>query len=317
MVWVLHGNDSNVRIGARKANKRIPCSISLTVCVPQCWPGFRLCACIPYTKQTKTTTNKSHQLRNSGILEMNSSPMSPLSSSSSSLSIILIAAVTITIIIILYYPPRILVQIIQQRTPVLFFNTEKRVVQNKMIALTIDDSPRNWDYTRQILRTLRQHNVRVTFFVIGSQMLAMEELMKQIIEDGHEIQNHGWTGVPACLMSDEGLRKEMESTHDYTKRKYGVEFKFYRPAFGIVTSKIIQHANSRGYRIVLGDVYPHDPQVPIPSVNAAHVLSKVQPGSVIILHDRAWTPRALDVILPRLLEKGYQFVSLSEMFRPE
>lgn len=71
-----------------------------------------------------------------------------------------------------------------------------------------------------------------------------------------------------------------------------------------------------GLRIALGSVYPHDPQVPYAWMNAAHILSMVRPGSVIICHDRrSWTVPMLGRVLPELRKRGYRVVTLSELVK--
>jgi peptidoglycan/xylan/chitin deacetylase (PgdA/CDA1 family) len=71
-----------------------------------------------------------------------------------------------------------------------------------------------------------------------------------------------------------------------------------------------------GYRLVLGDVYPHDPQVPFASLNARHILSLVKPGSIIICHDRReWTVPMLREVLPELKRRGYGVVTVSELLQ--
>jgi peptidoglycan/xylan/chitin deacetylase (PgdA/CDA1 family) len=71
-----------------------------------------------------------------------------------------------------------------------------------------------------------------------------------------------------------------------------------------------------GYRLVLGDVYPHDPQVPFWKINAKHILSMVQPGSIIACHDRReWTAPMLQKVLPELTRRGYRVVTVSELLK--
>lgn len=71
-----------------------------------------------------------------------------------------------------------------------------------------------------------------------------------------------------------------------------------------------------GYRLALGDVYPHDPQVPFAKLNAKHILSMVRPGSIIVCHDpREWTVPMLAMVLPELRRRGYRVVTLSELLK--
>lgn len=69
-----------------------------------------------------------------------------------------------------------------------------------------------------------------------------------------------------------------------------------------------------GYRIVLGDVYPHDPMVSIWWVNAKHILSMLRPGGIIVCHDRReWTVPMLGYVLPEMKRRGYRVVTVTEL----
>jgi peptidoglycan/xylan/chitin deacetylase (PgdA/CDA1 family) len=75
--------------------------------------------------------------------------------------------------------------------------------------------------------------------------------------------------------------------------------------------------DKHGYRCALGSVYPYDPQLGISWFTAKYVLWKVQPGSVIVLHDYKTrgqrTAEALQMILPELEDRGFKVVTLSEL----
>ena len=71
-----------------------------------------------------------------------------------------------------------------------------------------------------------------------------------------------------------------------------------------------------GYKLVLGSIYPHDPQIQYPAANARHVLSMLKPGGIIICHDRrSWTIPMLETVLPEMKRRGYEIVTVSELLR--
>ena len=76
--------------------------------------------------------------------------------------------------------------------------------------------------------------------------------------------------------------------------------------------------HSHGYRCALGSVYPFDPQIPSSWFIKRHVLRGVQPGSIIVLHDRGArgerTIAVLGAILPELKRRGFRVVTLSELW---
>ncbi|MEX2283412.1 MAG: hypothetical protein WEE89_13095 [Gemmatimonadota bacterium] len=80
---------------------------------------------------------------------------------------------------------------------------------------------------------------------------------------------------------------------------------------------MVRVAAERGYRTVLGSVYPFDAQIPLPRFLSWYILQTVRPGGIIILHDGPERgPRTAEVlrrVLPALSSRGYQVVSLSEL----
>ncbi|KAI8803876.1 hypothetical protein BJ742DRAFT_872248 [Cladochytrium replicatum] len=92
--------------------------------------------------------------------------------------------------------------------------------------------------------------------------------------------------------------------------------KWFRPGGGWFTDRIVSTVQRHGYRTALGCVFPHDPHVTNPRVNAWHVLRGVHPGAVIVLHDaRQRILETLRVVLPELKRKGYRVCTLSEAYK--
>ncbi|KAL2853261.1 hypothetical protein BJY01DRAFT_78466 [Aspergillus pseudoustus] len=92
--------------------------------------------------------------------------------------------------------------------------------------------------------------------------------------------------------------------------------RYFRPGSGLFTERMRALVQREGFRLVLGSVYPHDPQISVPWVNAAHVLSMVRPGSIIIVHDRRpWTAPMLRIVLPELKRRGYRIGTVSDLLK--
>ncbi|GAM27560.1 hypothetical protein SAMD00019534_107360 [Acytostelium subglobosum LB1] len=89
--------------------------------------------------------------------------------------------------------------------------------------------------------------------------------------------------------------------------------KLFRPGSGFFNRHMLDTIGKHGYQLCLGNVYPHDPFIRLPSVNSWYVTATISPGSVIILHDRTYTMPALRTMLPQLIAEGYQFVTLSQL----
>lgn len=222
--------------------------------------------------------------------------------------IILLTVLTlITPFYVIYKPPNLLIRYFQHRWPDVLWHVP---LTEKIIALTIDDAPS--EYTRGIVDVLKENDAKATFFVIGGQVNGREQNLKYIVETGNELGNHAMHDEPSRALSSKQLSEELIEVEGYINTTYAdlsterPPNRFFRPGSGFFSSAMRQQTKDLGYQMVLGGVYPHDPQISYPSVNARHILSMVRPGAIIICHDRrSWTVPMLRNVLPELKRRGY------------
>lgn len=87
--------------------------------------------------------------------------------------------------------------------------------------------------------------------------------------------------------------------------------KYFRPGSGFFNQGMVELMGRLGYRMVLGSIYPHDPQIHHPRMNAKHVLSMLKPGGIVIMHDRRdYSAEQVELVLKGLREKGWQGMSV-------
>jgi peptidoglycan/xylan/chitin deacetylase (PgdA/CDA1 family) len=79
------------------------------------------------------------------------------------------------------------------------------------LALTFDDGP-NPAWTPRLLEILASHDVRATFFLVGSHAQAEPELVRRIVAAGHLIGNHSWSHPNLALTSARRVREELTRT---------------------------------------------------------------------------------------------------------
>ncbi|KAH6639391.1 chitooligosaccharide deacetylase [Boeremia exigua] len=214
----------------------------------------------------------------------------------------------------IYKPPNTLIRYFARRWPDVLWHVP---TSTKVIALTIDDAPS--EHTHGILAALREHHAQATFFVIGGQVAGREAALQDAVRAGMELGNHAMHDEPARGLAAEQLRSEMlqvEGAINATYAAVGVERppKYFRPGSGFFSSGMRSRVREMGYQMVLGSIYPHDPQIPYPSVNARHILSMARPGGIIICHDRrGWTVPMLRKVLPELKRRGYTITTVTGM----
>lgn len=220
----------------------------------------------------------------------------------------------ITPIYLIYKPPHLLIRYFQHRWPDVLWHVP---TPSKLIALTIDDAPS--EHTHEILQVLKANDAAATFFVIGGQVEGREAVMREIVSGGNELGNHAMHDEPSRSLSNTVLLDQIASVESMIKQTYAATGiaappKYFRPGSGFFSARMRQLLAESGYRIVLGSVYPHDPQIPYWRVNARHVLSMVRPGAIIICHDRrSWTAPMLRKVLPELRKRGYRVVTVTEL----
>lgn len=217
-----------------------------------------------------------------------------------------------------YKPPDVLIRFFQRRWPDVLF---RHAVTKKVVALTIDDAPSS--QTMEILNVLKSNDATATFFVIGSQVPSFEQTLADLVTAGNELANHAMHDEPSRALSDTALKEQILAVKTIIGEAYrtagnteGPVGWYFRPGSGFFSTRMRRLVATLGHQLVLGDVYPHDPQVPFPDLNARHILSMVRPGSIIICHDRReWTLLMLRIVLPELKRRGFEVVTLSDLLQ--
>ncbi len=190
-----------------------------------------------------------------------------------------------------------------------------RVKRPKYIALTFDDGPSDTT-TRQVLSKLKKHGVVGSFFLIGQNMTPeREEILREEIAMGCDLQNHSLTHSDMREMSEETIKAEIEETTGRIVSLTGKEPEFFRPPYIYVSDRMFDSIPLIFICGIASDDW-------IPDTDAAHRARKViegaRNGAVVLLHDLEGndaTVEALDIIIPELKKQGYQFVTITELFQ--
>lgn len=190
----------------------------------------------------------------------------------------------------------------------------------KLIALTFDDGP-DEDFTPQILDILKKYNVKATFYVIGEKVQYNKKIIKREYEEGHEIGNHTYTHINVSKNGYNKIKKEIGDTQSAVKSVTGVYPKTFRPPYRAISKDMCEIIKEKDMNIVLWSyVDARDWQSPGVSSIVKSIETEIQNGCIILLHDynkvrnsKSQTIDALDIIIPDLLEKGYKFITISEL----
>ncbi len=187
-------------------------------------------------------------------------------------------------------------------------------VDGPFIALTFDDGPSE-KLTPKLLDILKEKEVKATFFVIGQCVEANPDVLKRASDEGHEIGNHTWNHKSFQRMGADGIASEVNRTNDAIMAVTGKKPTTLRPPYGATNAGINKRLNEEfGLKVIMWDVDPLDWKIR----NSDHVTSEIikgtKAGSIVLSHDiHLTTVNAMAATIDALKEKGFQFVTVSEL----
>lgn len=199
--------------------------------------------------------------------------------------------------------------------------TPVRTDGKKYVAITFDDGPHK-KYTRLIVDKLNEYNAKATFFVVGNRIdNATGDAVKYLVEQGNEIAIHGYThSVYYNKCDDARFEYELSETAKVIKETTGVTPTLMRPIGGSITSARVK---SCGYSVILWNVdsedWKHKTQTQSEvDIIVNNVMKDVGDGKIILMHEIYENSyKALDIILKKLTEQGYEFVTVTELIGKE
>jgi peptidoglycan/xylan/chitin deacetylase (PgdA/CDA1 family) len=180
----------------------------------------------------------------------------------------------------------------------------------KCVALTFDDGP--GPYTLTLLRHLAAYHAHATFFVVGQNVAARPDVVRQEVAAGHEVGNHTWSHPDLTRLSAAAIRSQLARTDRAVKAAAGIVPDVVRPPYGAVNGRVRRQT---GRPFVLWSVDTLDWRYRSSARVARVSLRQVRPGSVILFHDiHPTTVKALPKVLKGLAKRGYHFVTISELY---
>jgi peptidoglycan/xylan/chitin deacetylase (PgdA/CDA1 family) len=183
----------------------------------------------------------------------------------------------------------------------------------RMIAFTFDDGPNRYT-TPQLLDGLRERGVHATFFMLGTLVQKMPDIVLQAYEDGHAIGGHGYDHrAYFTKLSAESLQTQLQKVDGAISGITGeAPSLLLRPPYGAINAAV---AHNTGKANILWNIDPRDWQVRDADKICNSILSHAMDGGVVIMHDIYPTSvngalKAVD----KLLEDGWELVTVPELF---
>lgn len=183
-------------------------------------------------------------------------------------------------------------------------------------ALTFDDGP-NPKYTPQILETLDRYGARGTFFMIGDNINQYPKLIQQVVANGNEIGGHSMTHPDPDEVSDSQLDYEITKSVTMLRSLSGKSVRYFRMPYGKGNYVYTKRGSELGVKLICWTIDTRDWTGISADIIAKRVLDKLEPNSIVLLHDgggnRQETVNALETILREANNRGYSSVTLSEL----
>lgn len=186
-------------------------------------------------------------------------------------------------------------------------------IQGRQIAITFDDGPT--PETPKVLALLKQHNVKATFFCIGSQMEKYPDIFKAILNDGHTVGNHTYSHSPKMgFFPAQKVKEELEITNRLIEEHSGKKALFFRPPYGVTNPNIAKAVKATGHYVIGWNIRSLDTVIKDESHILKRILIKLKPGSIILLHDTSQkTVNVLEQLLVLLGQNKYEAVTADQL----
>jgi cellulose synthase/poly-beta-1,6-N-acetylglucosamine synthase-like glycosyltransferase/peptidoglycan/xylan/chitin deacetylase (PgdA/CDA1 family)/spore germination protein YaaH len=199
-----------------------------------------------------------------------------------------------------------------------------------LVALTFDDGP-DPRWTPAILDILKQEGVPATFFVIGKNGQAYPDLLRRIVNEGHELGNHTFTHPNLGEIPTSLSELELNATQRLIESETGRSTVLFRPPyFGDAEADKPQEvepaflAQQLGYLMIGVRIDPDDWRLPVRAEDIVdRTMERLEDnnpetrGQIVLLHDsggdRAATIAALPELIRQVRARGFRFVAVSDL----
>jgi peptidoglycan/xylan/chitin deacetylase (PgdA/CDA1 family) len=210
--------------------------------------------------------------------------------------------------------------LVRSRTVQLFARPVAEVATGeRMVALTFDDGP-TVELVDDLIEILGSRGARATFFVTGHSLAAAPEAGRRLTAAGHELGNHTFSHRRMLLKSSGFIHAEIERTDSLIRAAGQRDPIYFRPPYGHKLLGLPRYLRRTGRTTVMWNIEPDTyPAVAAdPSAIIAHVLARLRPGSIILLHvwqqpARATSLAALPPLIDSLHARGYEVTTVGKL----
>ena len=181
-----------------------------------------------------------------------------------------------------------------------------------MVAFQINVAWGN-EYIPEVLKILKKHDIKATFFLDGSWTKKNPRLAKMIADDGHEIGNHAYSHPDMKQLSNDKIREELTKTNKIIVATTGQTPKWFAPPSGSYRDDVVDIAADLNMKTVLWTVDTVDWKSPNPAEMSYRVVQKIHRGAMVLMHPTKPTAEGLERMITGIQEKGFKIGTVSEL----
>ncbi|MBE6008958.1 MAG: hypothetical protein E7235_07155 [Lachnospiraceae bacterium] len=184
--------------------------------------------------------------------------------------------------------------------------------EKPMVALTFDDGPSK--HTDRLLDIFAEYGGKGTFFVVGNILDNRAETLKRTVAEGHQLAGHSWDHRQLTKLTGDDLVNQIMATRAKIYDLTGIDTPVIRPPYGSYNDEVKQVCKDHGVMIVNWSVDTLDWKYKDANTIYSTIMADVKDGDIILCHDlHGTTVDAMEMVIPALIEKGYQLVTVSEL----
>ena len=182
-------------------------------------------------------------------------------------------------------------------------------LRKKMIALTFDDGPNH--NTIKVLNILNKYQIKATFFILGSNIKGNEEIIKKMNDSNMEIGNHMYSHKLLTKLKNDEIKQEIKKVDRSIFNIINRYPTLIRPSYGTYNKRI---SSLMDRPIIIWNIDTLDWKYHSSKNIYKRVIRDISDGDIILMHDiYTATANSLELIIPKLLNDGYQFTTVSEL----
>lgn len=169
------------------------------------------------------------------------------------------------------------------------------------------------EFLPQMLNTLENNNIHITFFVGGTWAKSNPELLKMIAEKGHELGNHSYNHPHPNTLSKAKNQEQIVNTEAIIKEITGVKTNLYAPPYGEYNDTVLAAATELHYPTIMWSIDTIDWKRPPPEIIKSRVVKKIHNGAIVLMHPTDPTAKALPDLIRELSSLGYTITTVSDI----